>query len=90
MFKLHKGLEKIEWVKTPLLAKNFLTRPTSSVRVNSIRLRRESFKSRLRNDFSQSKLDLSPIIAGCMIEILKGRFFKTQINYIYLYLTITI
>ena len=55
MFKVQKGLEKIEWVKPPLLTKNDgLLGPASSVRGNSLRLRRESFKSRLRNDFSQS------------------------------------
>ena len=44
MFKVQKGLKKIKWVKPPLLTKdNYLTR-----------LRRESFKSRLGNDFSQS------------------------------------
>ena len=54
MFKVQKGLEKIEWVKPPLLTKNDgLLGPASGVRGNSLRLRRESFKSRLRNDFSQ-------------------------------------
>ena len=55
MFKEQKGLEKIEWVKPPLLTKNNdLTGAAYGVRGNSLRLRRESFKSRLRNDFSQS------------------------------------
>ena len=55
MLKVQKGLEKIDWVKPPLLTKNhYLTGPAFGVRGNSLRLRRESFKSRLRNDFSQS------------------------------------
>ena len=55
MFKVQKGLEITEWVKPPLLTKNDgMLGPASSVRGNSLRLRRESFKSRLRNDFSQS------------------------------------
>ena len=41
-------------VKPPLLTKNNdLTILASGVRGNSLRLHRESFKSRLRNDFSQ-------------------------------------
>ena len=51
MFKVQKDLEKIEWVKPPLLTKN---NDLTGVRANSIRLHRESFKSRLSNDFFQS------------------------------------
>ena len=55
MFKVQKSLEKIECVKPPLLTKNDgLLGPASDVKGNSLRLRRESFKSRLRNDFFQS------------------------------------
>ena len=47
--------KKIEWVKPPLLTKNDgMLGPASGVRGNSLRLRRDSFKSRLRNDFYQS------------------------------------
>ena len=57
MFKIQKGLEIIYWVKPPLLTKNSdLTGPASCVRESSLRLRGESFKSRLRNDFFQSVL----------------------------------
>ena len=49
MFKVQRGLEKVEWVKPPLLTKNNdHIDPASGVRGNSLRLRRESFKSKDR------------------------------------------
>ena len=54
IFKLQKGLEKIDWVKPPFLIKNkALGGPASRVSGNTLRLCRESFKSRQSNNFSQ-------------------------------------
>ena len=54
ILKVQKGLEKFEWVKSPFLIKNKeITGPASGARGNTLRLYRESFKSRLINNFSQ-------------------------------------
>ena len=55
MFKAQKGLKKLDWIKPAFLITNkALTSPVSGVSGNSLRLHRESFKSRLSIDFSQS------------------------------------
>ena len=52
MFKVQKGLEKIEWVKQPLFTKNDgLLGSASAVRGNSLRLRRESLNRDLGTIF---------------------------------------
>ena len=54
LFLRQKDLEKIDWVKPHFfIVNNDLTGPVSGVRGNTLRLWRKSFKSRLRNDFSQ-------------------------------------
>ena len=54
MYRQQKDLEKVDWVKIHFfIKKNDLTGPASGVRGNTLRLRRKTFKSRLRNNFSQ-------------------------------------
>ena len=54
MYKVFRGLDEIKWTKASVLISNVgLTDPAQGVRGNQIRLRRKTFRSRLRNNFSQ-------------------------------------
>ena len=52
MFKVMNSIESTNWVKSKNLTKNiFISGPAESVRGTSLRMRRESFSSRIRNSF---------------------------------------
>ena len=54
-YKVKSGLDEIEWTKSPLLRTNIdLTGPVQGVRCNRQRLRTETFKTKLRNNFERS------------------------------------
>ena len=55
MYKIVKGHDGIEWIKPPRLRSGMeLEGPIKGVRGNSLRIQRESFKSRNSNNFSHS------------------------------------
>ena len=55
MYKVVNEQEQIEWVNFPKLRSNLeITGPAMGVRGNSRRIRRESFKSKFRNNFAHS------------------------------------
>ena len=55
MYKVVNEHEQIEWVSFPKLRANLeITGPAMGVRGNSRRIRRESFKSKFRNNFAHS------------------------------------
>ena len=55
MFKVMRCCEPIEWVNDPLLKSSILSEgPSGAVRGNSMRLVRESFPSKKKNDFASS------------------------------------
>ena len=50
MYKGVRGLDEIEWTKSPVLRTEIdLEGPAQGVRDNRLRLRREAFKSRVKN-----------------------------------------
>ena len=53
MFKVLKGMEPISWERNPLIRQG-IDGPASAVRGNSMRLIRESFKAKIRNDFASA------------------------------------
>ena len=55
MYKVVRGLDEIEWTKSPLLRTDIdLEGPAQGVRGNRLRLRREAFKSRVKNKFAKA------------------------------------
>ena len=55
MYKVIRGLDKIEWTESPLLRKDiYLASPDPGVRGNRLRLRMETLKSKIRNNFARS------------------------------------
>ena len=55
MYKVERGLDEIEWTKTPVLKTDIdLVGPAQGVRGNRLRLGREAFKSRVKNKFAKS------------------------------------
>ena len=56
MYKVVRGLGEIERAKTPVLRRYIdLVGPAQGIRGNRLRLRREAFKSRVKNKFAKSE-----------------------------------
>ena len=66
-YKVMSGKESIDWVKPINLRKNVdISGPAASVRGNSLSLHRESFSSRVRNNF-------------CSWATTRGNFFMNRV-----------
>ena len=54
MYNLIRGLDEIDWTKSPLLRTNIdFKAPAQGLRGNRLRLQRETFKSSARNKFAR-------------------------------------
>ena len=69
MYNVLRGLDEIEWTKSPLLRTDiYLTGPAQGVRVNRLKLGKETFQSRIRNSFAQSVIQRNNLFANRVVS----------------------